>query len=308
MDLADLIEKMAPFGAGNPKITLAVQNIKIAKKQIIGKRKDHLMLQVADQNGFLQKVLYWQGADSDLPEGLFDLAYTIRKTTFQGQPELQSEWIAWNQSQENKNEIFNGAQIIWGDFREDPFPTARLLSLQKEYPELQIWGEAVETNQLPLKKRFELTSTKSLAVFTLPPDRTTLIDVLTRIKPDNVFVFSIDPGVDQPEKFLKRLLGIMKFLTNKNQSSVSVNHLAAACALTDSIIRLGLNYLQNQNVIEFQNITEDKISFRLINPKITLSLENPSGSSLIALKEIAAFRVYFRKANLSKLFHSGRAS
>ncbi|MCK7480944.1 MAG: hypothetical protein M0C28_29870 [Candidatus Moduliflexus flocculans] len=51
LDLADAIEMLAPFGAGNPKLTLATRGVTMKSVSEIGKGKEHLRLTVEDEDG-----------------------------------------------------------------------------------------------------------------------------------------------------------------------------------------------------------------------------------------------------------------
>jgi len=303
LDFANFIEKVAPFGSGNPKIIFAAKNLRINKKQIIGRRKDHLVIHVADQTGFSQKILFWQGANADLPEETFDLAYTIRKTTYQGQPELQVEWVEARHNEEEKSPLFKISRVKLTDYREDPFPVGRLNALKKENPDLEVWAEAVEGDQLGSKNRLELLPAKVLAIFTIPPDRATLNSILERTKPEVVWVFALDPGMDNPQNLLKRLFGLLKFLANRNQFSVNLSQLASGCAQTTGVIRHALNYLAGRKLLEFQTYKDNELEFQIINQGKTAENDPLLTALTKALKETSAFRKYYRETPLSKVIN-----
>ncbi len=72
------LEKLAPFGAGNPPLVFASRNLTLLDSTPIGKTQEHLMTIVEDEEGNTRRVIWWQGARSMLPEGRFDLAYHAR--------------------------------------------------------------------------------------------------------------------------------------------------------------------------------------------------------------------------------------
>ena len=65
LEFSEAIEKLAPFGPGNKKPTLAVRNLAIIKKNEIGKNKEHLKLTVESEEGVQQDILWWDGANED---------------------------------------------------------------------------------------------------------------------------------------------------------------------------------------------------------------------------------------------------
>ncbi len=84
LELTQDIERLAPFGNGNPPLTLATRNVKIASRSQLGRRGDHLQLRIEDEQGNRQRVVWWRGAGQYLPMGQFDLAYTVRTSTYKG--------------------------------------------------------------------------------------------------------------------------------------------------------------------------------------------------------------------------------
>src|SRR5690606_1273001 len=76
LDLVRDVERLAPFGPGNPALTLAARGVKINRQTSIGRQSEHLSLVVEDDEGTTHKVLWWQAREDELPQGRFDLAYT----------------------------------------------------------------------------------------------------------------------------------------------------------------------------------------------------------------------------------------
>jgi single-stranded-DNA-specific exonuclease len=105
LDLAAQIEKLAPFGAGNPALVLATRNLELANSQKIGKTQEHIKLAVRDESGNVASVLWWGGADLDLPSGRFDLAYTLRANDYKGQPQVALEFVDFRMVEEAVVEI-----------------------------------------------------------------------------------------------------------------------------------------------------------------------------------------------------------
>ena len=93
LDLARQIERLSPFGEGNPAVTLATRSVSVEHDRTFGRKGEHREVTLADESGHTQKIIWWRGAETDLPAGRFDIAYSIKSTSFQGTPELSIEWI-----------------------------------------------------------------------------------------------------------------------------------------------------------------------------------------------------------------------
>ena len=90
LELAESLEALAPFGAGNPALNLATHKVQLRSVSTIGKAKEHLRLNVEDESGNVQSLLWWGGAGAELPEegSKFDIAYSLRASTFRGQKQV----------------------------------------------------------------------------------------------------------------------------------------------------------------------------------------------------------------------------
>ncbi|MGB7876105.1 MAG: single-stranded-DNA-specific exonuclease RecJ, partial [Anaerolineales bacterium] len=63
LELADSLEQLAPFGAGNPPLTFASRNVQLKAVAKIGKAQEHLRLNIEDQQGNTEGILWWNGVD-----------------------------------------------------------------------------------------------------------------------------------------------------------------------------------------------------------------------------------------------------
>ena len=91
--LADDLGRLAPFGPGNPPLTLAAERLRARSGKKVGRNDEHQLVIVTDEAGGERQVIWWDGGSEPLPEGLFDLAYVARNSTYRGTRELQVEWV-----------------------------------------------------------------------------------------------------------------------------------------------------------------------------------------------------------------------
>jgi single-stranded-DNA-specific exonuclease len=89
-----VIEKLAPFGMGNPKPTFLFKNVKIFAIKEFGKEKNHLELSFQNSRGKIVKAIaFFKTRDSFNPmlaEGnMINLVATFEKNSFAGREELR---------------------------------------------------------------------------------------------------------------------------------------------------------------------------------------------------------------------------
>ncbi len=299
LDLVDEIGQLAPFGAGNPSLTLASRNLSLISHTPIGRGKEHLRLVVADEVGNHQNVLWWNGAGFPLPEEdvPFDLAYTIQASTFRGERQLQIQWVDYRSIAEAPPETESdhpSMKII--DLRGEANPLALLKSIQAEN-EVQIWAEGEAKSKIGGLDRNELSQGASLAIWTTPPGPQEWQAVLAQVQPKQIYLFAIDPRLEDAQTFLGRLAGLVKFAIRAKGGKVNLNIFAAATAQPMATVRMGLLWMEAKGYI--QMIRRDEDIFFLSSgsgtkgsdvAEITAELES-------MLAETSAYRIYFRTAH-----------
>ncbi len=166
LDLATTLEALAPFGAGNPSLVLATHNVKMKSVTAIGKEREHLKLRVEDQAGNLADILWWGGAGEEQPEegSVFDIAYSLRASTFRGEKQISLQFEEFRVVQEAPIDL-RKRQIEVVDYRLE---LASLLeNLREQTPGLQIWAEG--TDREKGKTRYQLQVAKELIIYSTPP-------------------------------------------------------------------------------------------------------------------------------------------
>lgn len=296
LTLADTIEMLAPFGAGNPKLTLASRSVRMKSVSTIGKTKEHLRLTVEDENGETQNILWWGGAGEELPEdgSKFDIAFSLRASTFRGQKQVTLQFEDFRITVEKPVEL-QKPKLEIRDLRLQP----SLLNLQ---PSTLIWAEGPDRSVgVP---RFELHQADELSIYTTPPSPAELRKALDIVRPKIIYVFGISPPEEKPDEFLSRLAGLCKYVINQRRGKVSLSELASATAQRESAVRIGLEWLAAGGHVSI--LPEDE----------ALTLSKGSGETnqylqkelYVAvrgiLEETAAYRAHFAKADLNNLMGS----
>jgi single-stranded-DNA-specific exonuclease len=170
LELADAIEALAPFGAGNPKLTFASRGVTLKSVAEIGKTKEHLRLAVEDENGNVQRVLWWGGAGEDLPETgtQIDIAYSVRASTFRGEKQVNATFEELRLV-ENKVIEIQKTKLEIVDLRLKP----ATFDLR---PSTLIWAEGADKSKG--KSRYELYPADELVIYTTPASPSDLRAVL----------------------------------------------------------------------------------------------------------------------------------
>ena len=308
LDLVEDLERLAPFGPGNPPLTLVSKGLSLTSHTPVGRTGEHLQLIVEDEEGIAQRVIWWQGAGWPLPEGRFDLAYAVRASDYRGQRDVQVEWVDARPIEEPRPEGFPktlrvSVEIV--DYRWEPNPR-KILEHLRAQEDVQVWSEAEAKAEVAGQDRYEFKPAKVLIVWTTPPGPAELRTVLEKVAPETVYLFGIDPGLDHPEAFLKRLAGLTRYALSSNQGRVSVSTLAAATAQREATVRQGIAWLAVRGHLVVLGEDGDEIQLvegsHVADPK---GFGKPLGSLKALLEETVAYRAHFARADKEALIRCG---
>lgn len=298
------IERLAPFGSGNPPVILASRNLTLAGYTAVGKHGEHLLVKLEDESGYTQQAIWWQGADQPIPDHSFDLAFTVRTATYRGQQGIQLEWIHSRPSTNASVSLSAQSQITQVyDHRFTSNPLEVLTSLHN-LPEVQIWHEADAESNIAARDRSSLTPCETLVIWSAPPSPAVLRAVLQSANPRKVYLFGNSTSMDQPANFLTRLAGLCKYALNRNIGRLELASLAAATNQRLETVSTGLRWLKARGHIA---IVEQHPDFVIINPSIAqsaLAQQSPDAELLALLRESAAYRKYYLREDKDRLINN----
>jgi single-stranded-DNA-specific exonuclease len=294
LELATALEMLAPFGAGNPSLTMATRNVKMKSVTTMGKAREHLKLWVEDESGNVRDILWWSGAGEELPEegSIFDIAYSLRASTFRGQKQVSLQFEEFRVTQESPVEI-RKRELEIADWRAggktiEDLPTGTL-----------IWAEAAD--KAKGKNRYELDQADEFAIYTTPPSSQDLRAVLDMVKPQKIHVLAVSPQAVSTDEFLRQMAGLAKFVINQRAGKVTVQELAAATGQRKGAVQIGLEWLAAGGHISAQ---PEKETYRLSTGN-GITNQYLQKELYIAVKgilqETVAYRAHFERANLGSL-------
>ncbi|HQN42596.1 MAG TPA: single-stranded-DNA-specific exonuclease RecJ [Anaerolineaceae bacterium] len=304
LELSEDIARLAPFGPGNPPLTLATRNLMLRSWSFIGRTQEHLQLLVEDEAGNTRKVLWWQGAGSPLPEGRFDLAYTLQASSFRGQAALQVEWLHARQIEGPGIGITAAPkplEIV--DLRTTENPADQLSQLDPDNAGM-LWVEGADKAHLPGADRYHLTPAETLVVWNLPPGPLELQIAVQTVNPQRVIFVGITPPDGQINDFLKRLMGLVQYAIRQRQGWAGWSELAAAMAQREVTVQAGIKWLASQGKIQIVATQLGRIQIEAGGAPALPGLQASADRDLKALlNETAAFRAYLRRASLEGLLN-----
>ena len=243
LELTQDIERLAPFGNGNPPLTLVTRDLGAVKQSGLGRRGEHLELQVEDSGGRKQRVIWWRGAGQDVPAGRFDLAYTLRTNDYKGKREPLVEWQDYrliSNSVPQLQEESVAFELI--DHRLSQSPSEQLEAVLARFPDALVWSEVEKI--AGAVDRLRLRSNDTLIVWTAPPSLESWSAALATVNPARVVLFANRPDSENRASFLQRLVALVKYCLKHQEGAAQLEALAAAMGQRERSVQVGLQVLR----------------------------------------------------------------
>jgi hypothetical protein len=305
------LERLAPFGPGNPKLVMVSKGLKYEKYRALGRTGEHIQLSLVDEGGDSHKVIWWGGGTEPHPDWLtrgeaFDLAYSARSRDFRGQKELQVEWIEARPVESSVIELGSAVPTIQVEDRRQEKHPLIVLKVLLEDEEMLVWAEAGAKEKLheagvTSADRNDLAQHDVLAIWTAPPGGEVLRTALEGVSPQVVHLFAVDPGMGRMEAFLERLAGLVKFAIQRNEGQARISNLAGATAQREAVVKAGLAWLVARGMINVLSEEADELQLAAGDQVAGEDLTLKTGELKDLLAETAAYRAYFTRAEASQL-------
>jgi single-stranded-DNA-specific exonuclease len=320
LDLVRAVHALAPFGPGNEAPVLAVRDLTLASSALIGRTREHRRLVVRDGEGREQTVLWWRSADQPLPEGTFDLAFTVSVNRFRGEETVQLTWVDARVTAPPVIEVRPEPTIAVLDRRasarrsRNGQKTLRTLAAEGLLGDsFMVWGEALSAASAPgsvqLRDRYKLAEAETLIVWTLPPGPDEFYAAIEAVAPRRVVLVGLDPDLDTLRAFVQRLAGLVKYALREYGGRTSLSDLAAAMAHSKGTVHLGLEWMRRRRQIDVA-WEGDRLALKAPSPGApdeqgNAQLDVVQGQLLALLEETAAYRAYWREADAGRLVNPG---
>jgi single-stranded-DNA-specific exonuclease len=288
----DNLERLEPFGMGNPKPVFYTPNVQVHSSLIFGRDETHRKVTLADEAGTLATLTWWNSAEFDLPEGLFDIAYTVQNSTYRGVHSLSIQWVDARQS-EAQHVIKEERTLQVIDLRHpDLAMTADL------WENAVLWREGVQSQKVNGVNRLELEHCPMLVIYSLPASVSVLRSLLETSQPEQlVLALQGEPQDDDPSGVLNRLAGMVKYALNQQDGWLPFARVSAALNQRDAVVLRGLELLEGLGQTTILEINEEGAVLQPggshVEPAGLLKLNN---NFIYQVQETASFRKFAAQA------------
>ncbi|MEO1287403.1 MAG: single-stranded-DNA-specific exonuclease RecJ [Chloroflexota bacterium] len=265
LPFADNIARLAPFGNGNPPLTLATKNVHIKSRRTMGSRGDHLDLRLADDSGNEQRVVWWFGDINQLPEGKFDIAYTVRANVFKGKREAMVEWLDARPAQGEIINITPQKRYTVLDYRDDNQPEKHLQQTQSQYPEHLVWSD--EKTDFTSVNRYQLELASTLIVWTQPSDIITWTTALNVVQPQNIVLLGVPPRITTPKQLISEIIGMAKYAIKNKAGIIYLQEIVGRTNQPDLAVLSAIKWINANTEMTLHREDDDLFYIRMNTEK-----------------------------------------
>lgn len=295
------LERLAPFGAGNPPLVFASRNLTLLDSAPIGKTQEHLMTIVEDEEGNTRRVIWWQGARSILPEGRFDLAYHARPVNFGGDLEVQLEWIVARPLETETIHLSDANRREVIDLRSSEDALRELDRLTIPADQILFWADGEFALDLKVKQRWELAPAETLVICSPPPSQKILSDSIQKVLPKRIILCSLAQPNDKPQSFLQALTAMIRYAIQQNGGKAQIPRMAAALNQREETILAGVDWLVCKGFIRILSREPDFLIIAEGGVPDPSQLRDKEARLRFLLEESRAFREFYQQASPDSL-------
>lgn len=251
-EFVDELERLEPYGMGNPKPVFCTPNVQVHSSLIFGRDETHRKITVQDEAGTLVTLTWWNSAEFELPEGLFDIAYTVQNSTYRGVHSLSIQWVDARQS-EAQHVIKETRPLEIIDLRQpelamDPALLANAV----------IWREGAQTSKVNGVHRLELGPAPMLAIYSLPASVSVLQGLLETSQVEQlVLALQAEPADDDAVGLLNKLGQMVNYAVKQTEGWLPFARISAALNQRDGVVLRGLELLEGLGQITILELSEE---------------------------------------------------
>lgn len=303
MDLIHDLDRLAPFGPGNPPLIFAARNLKLLNTVEIGRNGDHLQVTVEDLQGNAHRFLWWQGAGSPLPDGLFDVAYTARINQFRGENQLQLEWVDFRPAAEPPVIELRRRKhpLQFEDYRAI-IDTSELAGLPDE---VSIFCEGKVEVSITGCDRFHIQPANHLVILSIPPSPDVLQNIVKQVQPEKLTFYGFIPRERNLTTYLAEFAAWLKVQKDQAQIASSLENIASQFSVTTPVVRSTLEWFASKGKIGYLINDQGCITFTVPVKPDPAAASRYEAQIIRQFDEIAAYQRHYLSAPLEALVESG---
>lgn len=305
--LAEELQRLGPFGNGNSTPQFLTNGLQIVEDRRLGREGTHRKLTVQSGDGAKAPVIWFNGADTEVPAGPIDLVYTIGINEYRGERNLQLSFVAIRPSQGAIDEALPSLGPQWRieDLRHQS-PTFGNLP---QPPQAHWYVEGVSVGSVAYTPRMTLrhsTPLQPLVLWSTPPSPELLQWLVETTQPSVIYLCGQATSDDSLPGILRSVAGMCKYALQRD-GLLQINRMAARLGTTEAVIRHSLLWLESRGQAHLLNWDPEGTPSDTVQIAAGDGVESRENRDLLQseldeqLAEVRAYRRFFGRAQIKEL-------
>ena len=315
LHLVEQVQRLAPFGQGNPTPVFMTRGLAVAEDRRMGRDGTHRRLVLQDEKENKQPLVWFNGADEQLPEGPLDIAYTLNINEYKGERTVQLMYRAIRAAEADdltvvpaRQSAGQPAHLPIHDLRRESLDRAELPS-----PDAAFWlAEGTRLGEVDFHSRLQARrypKGRPLVLWSAPPSAELLHWLVETLAPSELWLVGRVTGDDTLDGVLKSVAAMGKHALAQEGGRLPIDRLAARIGVTEGIVRHALFWLEAKRILWVMEWEEGDVA--RIAPGDAMKagdagLQEKQAELAELLGEMRAWRRYFLRAGLAELGLSGK--
>jgi len=318
LDFIDKLSILEPYGEGNRSCVFGMENMTLKKFDVIGNNSHLKMLFESPDKQFVFEGLIWNKNEHAIELlDVADLTFVPKINVFKDKKTIQlmikNIYIKNREIEVQNNDFDENAKIqaLLVDHRKktDFF---KMLNSYLNNNSAEVFLENKEISNIVadyleikkcVKNRFNLEKCDELILLSSPCSEEDFSKIIKDTSPSKVHIFNgKDKKIDVNE-FIKTISGMLRYSSTHYNGEIEIGKSLAYLSATFEAFNTCLELLNDANVINIINKTEDTYTFEFLQSKpLTELLDNDKYKELLdEVEKINSFKEDFQTCDIAQV-------
>ncbi|MGE5398543.1 MAG: single-stranded-DNA-specific exonuclease RecJ [Chitinophagales bacterium] len=280
------LERLAPFGEGNPRPRFSTDKTAILSVRPIGDGQHYRL--TLGQDGFTHGAVWWRAEDIPSAECSVRAVYSLGCNRFRGIETVQLNIISLEETPEVSKPVVRPAlEIIDSRIKPGLLPHLELEPGCCSFAEGQPKG----------MNRYTITPCDTLVLLTIPPHLRVIREMVARSGCSRLILAYL--VLTTNASLIKRLMGAIKQFSHQG-GAASIEDLAAATGELEITVWLGLRLLRESGLLSFE-ADGTKLQITLLGDGKINTRSRTYRNLRTVERETRAFRYFMANARLDQI-------
>lgn len=272
-----LINKLEPYGAGNPEPLFIMNDLTLIQARKMGQYNNHLKLFLSKNNSNVIECVKWNSADINLPENSkLDILFYPQINIFNGNKSIQYVIIDIHSDYiKNIPETISDIKILDHRNKKDILNQVfEFLNSTKKTTGIFVRSPKLKKELNNYDKIFKMiltpenvnNFTEQIMFFESPDDKDDFVNVIKKTKAKLIHLMNFNNNEINIDNFISTISGMLKYAVSSLNGNLDIKRLSDALCVNEEIIINTLNLFNDSNIIDLIQVSEDNFKITHFNP------------------------------------------